>query len=135
MGKGSERAAQAIDDQTSVRMLDFYPTFDECIGLKVSQGYKFTYNGKLYKVIQESLIIQGHYLPGTGTESLYQRIDEVHDGDIYDPIPYEGNMALKNGKYYTQDGVTYLCNRDTETAVYNALSELVELYVKVVETA
>lgn len=44
-------------------------------------------------------------------------------------------MALKNGKYYTQDGVTYLCNRDTETAVYNALSELVELYVKVVETA
>lgn len=116
-------------------MLDFYPTFDECIGLKVSQGYKFTYNGKLYKVIQESLIIQGHYLPGTGTESLYQRIDEVHDGDIYDPIPYEGNIVLENGKYYTQDGVTYLCNRDTGTAVYNALSELVELYVKVVETA
>lgn len=27
-------------------------------------------------------------------------------------------------------GVTYLCNRDTGIAVYNALSELVGLYVE-----
>ena len=47
----------------------------------------------------------------TGTESLWERIDETHDGTKYDPIPYSGSMALENGKYYTQDGVTYLCNR------------------------
>lgn len=123
-----------IDDSTSVRMIDFYPTFSEIIGQTVSQGFKFTYNGKLYKVIQPTLTISDVYPPGTGTESLYEVINEQYDGDIYDPIPYEGNMALESGKYYTQDGVIYLCNRDTGTAVYNALSELVELYVEVVKT-
>ena len=122
-----------IDDQTSARMLDYYPTFDEVIGQTVTQGFKFTYKRKLFKVIQASLTIQEHYPPDTGTESLYARIDDVHDGDTYDPIPYEGNMALENGKYYTQNGVNYLCNRDTGNPVYNALSELVGLYVEIVE--
>lgn len=122
-----------IDEKTSVRMLDYYPTFAEVIGQTVAHGFKFTYKGKLFKVIQASLAISDVYPPETGTESLYARIDEVHDGDIYDPIPYEGNMALENGKYYTQDGVTYLCNRDTGNPVYNALPELVGLYVKIVE--
>lgn len=121
-----------IEDNTSVRMLDFYPTFAEVIGQTVAQGFKFTYKGKLFKVVQASLTISEVYPPETGTESLYTRIDEVHDGDIYDPIPYEGNMALENGKYYTQNGVTYLCNRDTGNPVYNVLAELVGLYVEVV---
>lgn len=121
-----------IPDETAVRMLGFYPTFDEVVGQTVAQGFKFTYKGKLFKVVQASLTISEVYPPETGTESLYARIDEVHDGDIYDPIPYEGNMALENGKYYTQNGVIYLCNRDTGNPVYNALSELVGLYVEVV---
>jgi len=44
-------------------------------------------------------------------------------------IPYSGNMALETGKYYNQSGKTYLCNRDTGNPVYNALAELVGLYV------
>ena len=67
---------------------------------------------------------------GVGTESLYTRIDETHDGTLYDPIPYEGNMALVSGKYYSQDGVTYLCSRDTVNPVYNPLCELVGIYVE-----
>ena len=58
-------------------------------------------------------------------------IDETHDGTKYDPIPYDGNMALEAGKHYTQGGVIYLCNRSTGQTVYNALSELVGLYVEV----
>ena len=121
-----------IPDETAVRMLGFYPTFDEVVGQTVTQGFKFTYKGKLFKVVQASITISEVYPPETGTESLYARIDEVHDGDIYDPITYEGNMALENGKYYTQNGVTYLCNRDTGNPVHNVLSELVGLYVEVV---
>ena len=121
-----------IEDNTSVRMLDFYPTFAEVNGQTVAQGFKFTYKGKLFKVVQASLTISEVYPPETGTESLYTRIDEVHDGDIYDPIPYEGNMALENGKYYTQNGVTYACIRDTGNPVHNSLSELVGLYVEVI---
>ena len=58
--------------------------------------------------------------------------DEEHDGTQYDPIPYEGNMALENGKYYTQGGVLYKCTRDTGNPVYNTLAELVGIYVEVV---
>ena len=65
-----------------------------------------------------------------GTESLYERIDETHDGTFDDPIPYSGNMALEAGKYYSQDGVIYLCTRDTVNPVYNALADLVGLYVE-----
>ena len=33
---------------------------------------------------------------------------------------------------YSQDGVTYLCNRDTVNLVYNPLRELVGIYVGVI---
>lgn len=119
-----------IPDQTSLRMKRYYPDFKESVGQTVPQGFKFVYKDVLYKTVQPTLTIQEHYPPGTGTESLYTRIDLVHTGAIYDPIPYEGNMELFNGKYYSQNGVIYLCNRDTGVAVQHALIELVGLYVE-----
>lgn len=125
-----------VDDQTALRMRRYYPTFAELVGQTVSQGTKFrvddSEDADLYKTIQPELTIQAHYPPGVGTESLYTRIDEAHDGTKYDPIPYEGNMALESGKHYTQGGMTYLCSRDTVNSVYNALSELVGIYVEVI---
>ena len=85
------------------------------------------YLGKLYRV-KQAHTSQETRTPDI-TPALYERIDETHDGTKYDPIPYEGNMALVSGKYYTQNGKTYLCNRDTVNAVYNQLSELVGIYV------
>ena len=63
--------------------------------------------------------------------ALYIVIDVAHSGTQDDPIPYDGNMELTEGLYYTQGGVTYLCNRSTGQPVYNALAELVGLYVEV----
>lgn len=126
----------AVDDQTALRMRRYYPTFAELVGQTVKQGTKFRADGSenadLYKTIQPELTIQAHYPPGEGTESLYTRIDEIHDGTQYDPIPYDGNMTLYYGKYYIEGGVTYLCNRDTGNPVYNKLSELVGIYVEVI---
>ena len=127
----------SVDDQTALRMRRYYPTFSELVGQTVKKGTKFratdSEDSDLYTVIQPELTIQEHYPPGTGTESLYTRIDEQHDGTKYDPIPYSGNMALEQGKYYVQDGITYLCTRDTVNPVYNALTDLVGLYVEVTE--
>ena len=75
---------------------------------------------------------QADWTPGTETASLWTRIDAAHAGTADDPIPYEGNMALENGKHYSQDGVVYRCTRDTGNPVFHALSELVGLYVEVV---
>lgn len=119
-----------IDDQTSLRMMDYYPAFGTLIGQTLKQGYKLTYGGNLYKTAQ-TVTVQEIYKPGeTGTESLYTRIDMDHLGNKYDPVPYSGNMELISGKYYTQDGILYLCSRDTGAAVFNPLSELVGLYVE-----
>lgn len=119
----------SVDDATAVRMTAFYPEWEK--DKQYTVGYKVQYLGKLYKVIQAHTS-QETWTPDI-TASLYERIDEVHDGTKYDPIPYEGNMTLYNGKYYSQDGVTYLCNRGTGNPVYNKLSELVGIYVEVIE--
>jgi hypothetical protein len=119
-----------VDNNTAVRMMAFYPTFESIVGKTVEQGYKFTYGGKLWRVIQPSLTIQVHYAPGTGTESLYAEINETHEGTLDDPIPYNGNMVLTAGMYYYQDNAICLCNRDTINPVYQPLSELVGVYVE-----
>ena len=111
-------------------MMAYYPTFDEIIGKTVKIGFKFVYEGNMYKTRQPDLLIQEHYPPGIGTESLYVRIDLEHTGALYDPIPYEGNMVLENGKYYTQDNVKYLCTRDTVNPVTHDLKDLIGLYVE-----
>lgn len=117
----------SVDDATALRMVEYYP--DWTAGTAYAAGDRLVYNGDLYKVLQAHTA-QETWLPGAGTESLYTRIDEQHDGSKYDPIPYNGNMALESGKYYTQGGVTYLCNRDTGIAVYQPLADLVGVYVE-----
>lgn len=122
-----------VDDQTALRMAAFYPEWNCLIGQTVDKAeYKFQHDGKLYKTIPANHTFQADWVPGVGTESIYVRIDETHYGTKYDPIPYDGNMALESGKYYTQSGMTYLCSRDTVNPVYNALSELVGIYMEVV---
>ena len=127
-----EQAMQSIDGNDALTAKMLYPTFDSIVGKQVEKGFKFTYGDKLWSVAQPKLTIEKHYHPGVGTESLYAEVCESHAGTLEDPIPYDGNMALENGKYYIQSGVIYLCNRDTVKPVYNALSELVGLFVEVV---
>lgn len=129
----AQMQAQTLEDTDAVNVKAIYPQWQDVIGQTVKAGYKFLYGDLLYKTIQDKLLIQEQHIPGEGTESLYTVLDETHAGTKEDPIPYDGNMALENGKYYSQDGVTYLCNRDTEIPVYQALKDLVGLYVTVME--
>lgn len=120
-----------VDDNTALRMRDFYPTFESIVGQTIEkQGFKFTHNGKLWATVQPNLLIQVHYPPGIGTESLYTEICETHAGTLDDPIPYSGNMALVSGLYYMQDYTVYRCKRDTINPVYQPLSELVDVYLE-----
>ena len=120
----------SVDDNTALRMKQFYPTFESIVGQAVKNGFKFTYGGKLWRVVQPEMTIQSHYPPGVGMESLYAEVCETHDGTLDDPIPYDGNMALESGKHYIQNNVIYLCIRDTVNPVYNALADLVGIYVE-----
>lgn len=114
-----------VDDNTALRMREFYPEWEA--GQDYTAGYKVQYDGKLWRCVQAHTAQSG-WEPENAA-SLWTEICETHAGTIDDPIPYSGNMALEAGKYYSQDGVTYLCNRDTGNPVYNALAELAGLYV------
>lgn len=120
----------SVDNATALKMKSFYPTFEAVVGKKVEKGFKFTYGDILWSVVQPELIIQAHYPPGIGMESLYEEICEEYEGTADEPIPYNGNMTLLKGKHYVQSDKIYLCNRDTEIPVYNTLAELVGLYVE-----
>ena len=118
-----------VDDNTALRMVEFYPEW--ATDTAYTAGYKVQRGGKLWRCKQAHTAI-ATWEPENAA-SLWEVINETHDGTKYDPIPYDGNMALESGKYYIQDDVVYLCNRDTGQPVYNALSELVGLYVEVTE--
>ena len=116
----------AVDDNTALRMLDFYPEWTA--GTAYTVGYKVRRDGKLWRVVQAHTSQTG-WEPENAA-SLWEQINETHAGTLDDPIPYSGNMTLTAGLYYMQNWVIYKCTRDTGNPVYHALSELVGLYVE-----
>lgn len=117
-----------VDDQTALRMREYYPVWES--GKAYAVGFKVQYGGLLYKVTTTHTS-QADWTPDVA-HTLFTRIDETHSGTEDDPIPYSGNMTLENGKHYMQNGEIYKCIRDTGNPVYNALSDLVGLYVEAV---
>ena len=115
-----------VDDNTALRMVAFYPEWAE--NAEYTAEYKVQRNGKLWRCLQAHTSQTG-WEPENAA-SLWTEICESHAGTLEDPIPYSGNMALESRKYYMQDGKVYRCIRDTGNPVYNALSELVGLYVE-----
>lgn len=130
-----EKGAQSLTDNEALNAKAIFPRWEDLV--KVGSvdtdgkaGYRFSYGGDLYRCRNGNPTFSQEWIPGVGTESLYERIDETHAGTLDDPIPYSGNMSLEAGKYYLQDGVAYLCTRDTVNPVFNPLKELVGIYVE-----
>lgn len=115
-----------VDDNTALRMTEFYPEWSA--GQAYPAGYKVQRGGKLWRCLQAHTSQIG-WEP-ENAPALWTEICESHAGTEDDPIPYSGNMALESGKYYSQDGAVYRCTRDTINPVYNALADLVDLYVE-----
>ena len=115
-----------VNDNTALRMTAFYPEWAE--NTEYTTGYKVQRSGRLWRCLQAHTS-QAGWEPENAA-SLWTEICESHAGTLEDPIPYSGNMTLESGKYYSQNSKTYRCIRDTVNRVYNALSELVGLYVE-----
>lgn len=124
-----EKVAEQTDEE-ALENIELFPTWQSRIGVQVQQGERLYYDDKLYKV-QQTHIPQEDWRPDA-TASLYvQVVAESDAGTIDNPIAYEVNMELVEGKYYTEDGVKYLCVRALAQSVWH-LSELVGNYVEVV---
>lgn len=121
----------SLTDNESLKVKSMYPYWMEFIGKSLTTGMKVQYNEGLYRVRQNIATVLENQPPSIDTAALYEEINESAAGTIDDPIPYNNNMALEEGKYYSQDGVTYKCTRSTGQAVYSSLKDLVGIYVEV----
>ena len=123
-----EKGVQSLDDSEALKAKTLYPHWTS--GVSYANGTKLQYDGKLWRVVQAHTSQPG-WTPDR-TPALFERIDETHAGTREDPIPYEGNMIIFDGLYYTENGVLYLCTRDSGTPLYHSLSALVGIYVEVI---
>lgn len=117
----------SVDDNTALRMKSYYPTWQELTATQFTaekSGYKFTYGEDLYKTIPPEQQFLPNWIPGQGTESIFERIDEIHAGTKEDPIPYKVNMEVFKDKYYLEDGILYLCIEDSKQPLQYKASEL-----------
>lgn len=121
------KGAQSLSDAEALKVKGIYDEWTA--GTEYGKGKKALYKNVLYRC-KEAHTSQSDWTPDVAA-SLWTVIDETHNGTIEDPIPYNGNMALEAGKYYSQDGVVYYCTRDSINPVYAALKDLVPLYVEV----
>ena len=99
--------------------------------LRVVEGETDT----LYETIQAHKL-QADWKPGakSGTLALYKVVEAGHAGTLEDPIPWAQGMEVENGKYYTDQGVTYKGIRDTGMPMAYDLKDLVSGgFVEVVE--
>ena len=130
-----EKASQSLEDAVALTAVELFPQWEKLVekAEKVEKGFRFQYAGKLYRTEQPEYTFVAQYVPGAaGTESLFSKVDETHAGTIEDPIPYETNMEIYDGLYYSQNSVTYLCIRDSGQPLQHDLSVLTGNYVEVV---
>ena len=138
-----EQAAQSLPDADGLKAKALYPRWEKLVQLgsvTAEAGYRFTYDGDLYKCTDKNPIFQADWVPGNGTAALYVRIDEAHAGTLADPIPAARSMEYIYGMYYAdpEDSKVYLCTRtgdaDGGTITLHYLPhELVGLYFEEVK--
>lgn len=121
-------ATSYLDDEQAVTVIPLFAKWQPDEWLEIDDRRQYDEN--LYKV-RQAHTSQAQYTPDI-TPALYELIDVEHKGTIDDPIPFAQGMAIGNGKYYTQNNVKYLCIRDSINPLYNDLSDLVGIYVEVV---
>lgn len=130
-----EQASQSLEDSVALTAVELFPKWKDLVekSKEVEKGFRFQHDNKLYRTEQSKYKFVDTYVPGAvGTESLFSKVDETHAGTIEDPIPYETNMEIYEGMYYSQNGVIYLCIRDSGIPLQHDLSALVGNYVEVV---
>lgn len=116
-------------DEEALNNIELFPTWQGKLGEQVEQGERLYFDDRLWKVLQTHTV-QEEWKPDVAT-SLYVQVVNDDAGTIDNPIPFELNMELVEGKYYIEDGVEYLCIRELAQSVWH-LADLVSNYVEAV---
>ena len=124
-----ERAAQHIPEIEAYDVVWLYPRWTE--DGQYTTGKVWEYDEKLYRCRQDHTGQAGYEPPNT--PALWELIPPPGEEGTHDnPYQYAPGMALIEGKYYTENDALYICTRDTGVPVYQALADLVGLYVDLI---
>lgn len=111
-----------LSDTTALAIPDLLPRWDELLaaGEPIQPGVCLMHNGQCYRQVQPGPVTpQAHQPPGgEGMLAVYRPIDKQHAGTPSDPIPWVSGMDCRTGKYYSYEGVTYLCKGDMIPCVW-----------------
>lgn len=111
-----------VSDSVALIGKDLYPEWKA--GIEITQEMidnhqnRYRYNNVLYYT-NTPHVTQENWKPGIARASIWTAINEGHAGTIEDPIPYDTNMVIYEGKYYIYEGIIYKCIKDSGIPLYN----------------
>ena len=115
-----EKAAQSLSDAEALVAVTLYPRWEDLVELgtvEEPEGFKFRYDGELYKCRNANPVFQKDWIPGINTSALYVRVaDDTESGTRDNPITADRGMEYVYGLYYLdpEDGKIYVCQRTGE---------------------
>jgi hypothetical protein len=118
-----------LTDNEALTVKHLYPKWEEYIGRTIEVEFITLYGDNLWRARQTHTALS-IYPPSLDTASLYEVVNEDHEGTLDDPIPYVVPMEIFEGKFYVQYDVVYRCTRSSGTALTHDLRALVGLYVE-----
>ena len=112
--------ATTLSDNIALEMPDLFKTWDEVLaeGKTLETDDIICKDGQLYRVVQPTTPAAHQPPDGEGMLANYRPIEPGHDGTQEDPIPWVYGMDCTEGKYYSYNGKTYLCNLTMTACVW-----------------